>query len=99
MRNRNNHRPPARLGKSVSDRREGSEMWAKSVEKPKDPPCCRKRQSLCLVPRPTQSAEIQWQIAMGGSFRHQRNPISWDRCGSFHRVVKGAIARRWQPRS
>ena len=37
MRNRNNHRPASRLGKSVSDRREDSEMWAKSVEKPKEP--------------------------------------------------------------
>jgi hypothetical protein len=36
MRNRNNHRPASRLGKSVSDRREDSEMWAKSVEKPKE---------------------------------------------------------------
>ena len=73
-------------------------MWAKSIEKPKDPPGCRNGQTLRLVPRPTQSAEIQWHIAMGGVFRHHISPISWDRCGSFHRVVQEAIARRWQPR-
>ncbi len=37
MRNHKNHRPPARRGKSVSKTMEDSEMWAKSVEKPREP--------------------------------------------------------------
>lgn len=37
MKTRNDRRPPTRLGKSVSRRKEESEMWAKSVERPKEP--------------------------------------------------------------
>jgi len=73
MKPRNDRRPPSHHGKFVSKKTEDSEMWAKSVEKPKEPevPLAvepllvsekRAAQMLGISPRKTWALEKQGEL-------------------------------------
>lgn len=73
MRNQKNPRPRAARPKSVSKRTEDAEMWAKSVERPKEPEALvsvepllvgeeRAAQMLGISPRKTWALEKQGEL-------------------------------------
>jgi hypothetical protein len=77
MKPQNDRRPPTRFGKSVSKKVEDSEMWAKSVERPKEPEVPLAVEPL-LVNEETAgtmlgvSARMAWELAERGDLRVRR---------------------------
>lgn len=77
MKPRNDRRPPTRFGKSVSKKMEDAEMWAKSVERPKEPEVPLAVEPL-LVNEETAgtmlgvSARMAWELAERGDLRVRR---------------------------